>query len=89
MIKYLHMHTIDMVKSICEEFTDVILVDHKKNSVIINVKKQWFTALNTRLKSLRFKLVHKTTIKTGYTCTYVFAGNEVIEKPKRSKKKKD
>jgi len=60
-----------IVTSICEEFTDVILVDHNKNSIIINVKKQWFKALNIRLMSLNFKLVHKTTIKTGYTCTYV------------------
>ena len=65
-----------IVTSICEEFTDVILVDHNKNSIIINVKKQWFKALNLRLKSLRFKLVHKTTIKTGYTCTYVLDNTE-------------
>jgi len=65
-----------IVTSICEEFTDVILVDHNKDSIIINVKKQWFKALNTRLKSLKFILVHKTTIKTGYTCTYVLEKNK-------------
>lgn len=67
-----------IVTSICEEFTDTILVDHNKNSIIINVKKQWYRALNTRLRSLSFKLVHKTTIKTGYTCTYI------LEKSKES-----
>jgi hypothetical protein len=56
---------------ICAEFTDVILTDRSKNSIIVNVKKQWFTALNLRLKSLKFKLVHKTSVKSGYTCTYV------------------
>jgi len=61
-----------IVTSICEEFTDVILVDNNKDSIIINVKKQWFKALDLRLRSLRFRLVHKTTIKSGYTCTYVF-----------------
>jgi hypothetical protein len=65
------MSIIDTVASICTEFTDVVLVDHNKNSVIINVKKEWYRALNTRLKSLKFELVHKTTIKSGYTCTYV------------------
>jgi hypothetical protein len=84
------MNAIDMVKSICEEFTDVILVDHKKNSVIINVKKQWYSALNTRLLSLRFKLVHKTVIKTGYTCTYVLEDSDIQEKkPRKGRKKKD
>jgi hypothetical protein len=65
-----------IVTSLCEEFTDTILVDHTKNSIIINVKKQWFKSLNMRLRSLNFKLVHKTTIKTGYTCTYVLDDTE-------------
>jgi len=65
-----------IVTSICEEFTDTILVDHNKDSIIINVKKQWFKALNMRLKSLDFKLVHKTSIKTGYTCTYILEKSE-------------
>jgi len=80
------MHIIDIVSAICEEFTDAILVDHSKNSVIINVKKQWFSALNKRLLSLQFNLVHKTEIKTGYTCTYILNEQEDI-KPKTSKPK--
>jgi hypothetical protein len=67
---------LNIVTSICEEFTDVILVDHNKNSVIINVQKKWFKTLNMRLISLKFELVHKTTIKTGYTCTYISRGTE-------------
>ena len=73
---------LDLVTSICTEFTDVILTDHNKNSVIINVKKEWYKALNARLVSLRFKLVHKTTIKSGYTCTYVYEGEENKNKKK-------
>lgn len=65
------MSNLDTIASICEEFTDVILTDHSKNSIIVNVKKQWYSALNLRLKSLKFKLVHKTSVKSGYTCTYV------------------
>ena len=78
-----------MVESVCEEFTDAILVDHRKNSVIINVKRQWFSALNSRLKALRFELVHKTVIKTGYTCSYIFVGEDNKKKTKKGKKKKD
>jgi hypothetical protein len=59
------------IASVCEEFTDTILVDRQKNSIIVNVKKQWFATLNKRLLSMRCKLVHKTSISTGYTCTYV------------------
>lgn len=67
------MSTLTAIASVCEEFTDTILVDNKKNSIIVNVKKQWFTALNKRLLSMRCTLVHKTPISTGYTCTYVYS----------------
>jgi len=67
------MSTIDSISSICEEFTDTLLVDSKKNSIIINVKKQWFAALNKRLISMRCTLVHKSPISGGYTCTYVYS----------------
>lgn len=61
---------LNVVISICEEFTDVMLVDRKKNSIIVNVKKQWFKTLNDRLLSMRCVLVHKSTIDSCYTCTY-------------------
>ena len=67
------MSTLTAIAAVCEEFTDTILVDKKKNSIIVNVKKQWFTMLNKRLLSMRCKLVHKTPICTGYTCTYIYS----------------
>jgi len=67
------MSTISAISAICEEFTDAMLVDHKKGSIIVNVKKQWFSCLNKRLISMKCKLVHKSPISTGYTCTYVYA----------------
>jgi hypothetical protein len=67
------MSTLTSIASVCEEFTDTILVDRKKNSIIVNVKKQWFATLNRRLLSMHCTLVHKTPISTGYTCTYVYS----------------
>lgn len=67
------MSTVTAIAAVCEEFTDTILVDKKKNSVIVNVKKQWFATLNRRLLSMKCKLVHKTPMSTGYTCTYVYS----------------
>lgn len=67
------MSTLTAIAAVCEEFTDIILVDRKKNSIIVNVKKQWFATLNRRLLSMRCTLVHKTPISTGYTCTYVYS----------------
>lgn len=67
------MTKLTAIASICEEFTDTMLVDNKKNSVIVNVKKQWFATLNRRLLSMRCTLVHKSLISTGYTCTYVYS----------------
>jgi len=67
------MSTLTAIAAICEEFTDTMLVDHKKGSIIINVKRQWFSYLNKRLLSMKCKLVHKSAISTGYTCTYVYS----------------
>jgi len=66
------MSTLTAIASVCEEFTETMLVDHKKNSIIVNVKKQWFATLNRRLASMRCTLVHKSPISNGYTCTYLY-----------------
>jgi len=62
------------IASICEEFTETLLVDSKKNSIIVNVSKQWFSTLNQRLLSMQCKLIHKSPINNGYTCTYLYVG---------------
>lgn len=67
------MLVLTAIASVCEEFTDIILVDYSKNSIIVSVDKQWFSKLNNRLLSMYCKLVHKSLIKDSYTCTYVYA----------------
>lgn len=66
------MSTLNAIVAICEEFTETMLVDHKKNSVIVNVKNRWFATLNHRLLCLHCTLVHKSSINNGYTCTYLY-----------------
>ena len=73
-LKYMNtMSAINAITAICEEFTDTILVDRKKKSIVVNVKKQWFASLNNRHLSIRCSLVHKTPVGNSYTCTYVYS----------------
>lgn len=57
-----------------EEFTDVILVDEKRNSIIINIKTDFFKTVFREYKKMGFKLVHVTKFKDeekGMTCVFV------------------
>jgi hypothetical protein len=57
--------------AVCEEFTNTILVDSKRNSIIVNVDSEWFPYLDSRLSEIGFKLIHKSSLRTGYTCAYI------------------
>ncbi len=61
--------------AVCEEFTNTLLVDSKRGSILFNIDKSWFDILDTRLRQLGYSLVHKSKIGEGYTCTYVFKGS--------------
>jgi len=57
-----------------EEFTDFVLVDEKRNSVIINIKTDFFKTVFREYKKMGFKLVHVTKFKDeekGITCVFV------------------
>jgi hypothetical protein len=58
--------------AVCEEFTNTLLVDSKRGSILFNIDKAWFDILDIRLKQLGYTLVHKSKIGEGYTCTYLF-----------------
>jgi hypothetical protein len=59
-----------MCSAICEEFTDTILFDSKRNSIILNISSEWFEVLNTRLENIGFKLIHKSKLGSYLTCAY-------------------
>jgi len=57
-----------------EEFTDFVLVDEKRNSVIINIDVKYFKVIFREYKRMGFKLVHVTRFKDeekGMTCVFV------------------
>lgn len=64
------MSSLTTCSAVCEEFTDTLIVDSKRNSILLNVSKEWFDILHNRLCHLGFALIHKTVINAGYTCCY-------------------
>lgn len=57
-----------------EEFTDFVLVDKRRNSVIINIKTGFFKTVLKEYIKMGFKLVHVTKFKDkekGMTCVFV------------------
>ena len=57
-----------------EEFTDFVLVDEKRSSIIINIKTDFFKTVFREYKKMGFKLVHVTKFKDeekGMTCVFV------------------
>ena len=57
--------------AVCEEFTNTIIVDSKRNSIVLNIGNEWFDVLNERLNRLSYCLIHKTKIGETYTCVYI------------------
>lgn len=56
-----------------EEFTDFILVDEKRNSIILNIKKELFKTVFREYKKLGYILKHVTRLKedTELTCVFI------------------
>ena len=57
--------------AVCEEFTNTVLVDSKRGSIIVNVDSNWFPFLDSRLTELGFKLIHKSPVGNSFTCAYI------------------
>ena len=58
-----------------EEFTDFVLIDKKRQSVILKIKTDFFKTVYKEYKKLGFKLVHVTKFNNeqGITCVFVKA----------------
>lgn len=59
--------------AVCEEFTDDILIDSKRGSIILNVDQQWYELLDERLKKMGCSLVHRSPLGWSFTCVYVLS----------------
>jgi hypothetical protein len=63
------------VYTLGEEFTDFVLVDEKRHSVILNIEMEFFKTVYREYKKLGFKLIHVTKFNEdqGMTCVFVKA----------------
>lgn len=60
------------IYSFSEEFTDFILVDEKRQSVIINLECEYFKTIYREYKKYGYKLKHVTKFSEGNHMTCVF-----------------
>jgi hypothetical protein len=67
---------LDRVVSLSKEFTDFVLVDEKRNSIIVNVEKEYFRIVFKEFGRHGFKLKHKTLFKHNDMMTCVFIKEE-------------
>jgi hypothetical protein len=58
--------------SLGEEFTDFVLVDKQRQSVILNIERELFKTVYTEYKKLGFSLKHVTRFKKDGHMTCVF-----------------
>ena len=58
--------------SFLEEFTDFILEDKNRGSLIVNIHSDYFKTIFLELRKIGYVLVHKSTIKSGESFTLVF-----------------
>lgn len=58
-----------------EEFTDFVLVDEKRQSIILNIEIEFFKTVYKEYKKLGFRLIHVTKFNEdqGMTCVFVKA----------------
>ena len=54
------------------EFTDFILEDEIRESIVVNVDIEYFRVINYELRKLGYRLVHKSQISNTDSFTLVF-----------------
>ena len=57
---------------VLSEFTDFILEDEIRESIVVNVDMVYFKVVRYELRRLGYKLAHKTQIESTETFTLVF-----------------
>ena len=56
-----------------EEFTDYVLIDVKRKSIVLNIDKEYFKILYREYTKMGFSLKHVSSFKEnkGITCVFV------------------
>tara|TARA_R110000796_G_scaffold80406_1_gene178072 strand:+ start:107 stop:319 length:213 start_codon:yes stop_codon:yes gene_type:complete len=55
-----------------EEFTDFVLVDETRDSIVVSVEKEYLKVINYELRKFRYQLVHKSVVGDTDSFTLVF-----------------
>jgi len=57
---------------VLSEFTDFILEDEIRESIVVNVDIEYFKVINYELRKLGYRMLHKSQISNTETFTLVF-----------------
>lgn len=55
-----------------EEFTDFVLVDEVRDSIVVSVEKEYVKVINYELRKFRYELVHKSEVTDMDSFTLVY-----------------
>ena len=55
-----------------EEFTDFVLVDEVRDSIVVSVEREYVKIINYELRKFGYKLVHKSEVTDVDSFTLVF-----------------
>jgi hypothetical protein len=61
---------IDLIKSICEEFCDCVLVDSSMGSFLVYIKKRYYQPLSSRLGQLEVLEIFKNERNNRFVVLY-------------------
>jgi hypothetical protein len=72
------MQVLCRAKALCEEFSDFVLCDNVRHSIIINTDKEYLPILVKELKRLSFRLIFVTkfTHNDTITCAFIISYSE-------------
>jgi predicted RNA-binding protein with PIN domain len=62
----------DRAVGLCEEFTDYVLVDRTRHSIIVNIDVEYFRTVKKELERLGYTLVFTKKMETNETITLTF-----------------
>lgn len=66
------MEAYEKAKCLCEEFTDCVLLDRTRHSILINIDKAFFRVVKKELEKLGYMLVFTKALHDGTTITCSF-----------------
>lgn len=50
------------VESILKEFTDFVLVDKDRDSIVVNVRSEYYGIISYELRKYGYRLIHKSSV---------------------------